>query len=94
MTGADLLYWRRKREQWHSLAERAPNDETADGLRQVFAPTARAIDGLERALAGLGLLEDALNLDIRRPQDYFDRLWNTGFRTSDLAAVGAQQESA
>lgn len=94
MTGADLLYWRRKREQWYSLAERAPNDETADWLHQVFAPTARAIDGLERALAGLGLLEDALNLDIRRPQDYFHRLWSTGFRTSDLAAVGTQQESA
>lgn len=94
MTGADLLYWRRKREQWYSLAERAPDDATADWLHQVFAPTAHAIDGLERALAGLGLLEDALNLDIRRPQDYFHRLWNTGFRTSDLAAVGAQQESA
>jgi hypothetical protein len=94
MTGADLLYWRRKREQWYSLAERAPNDDTADWLHQVFAPTARAIDGLERALAGLGLLEDALGLDLRRPQDYFHRLWSTSFRTSDLAAVGTQQENS
>ena len=85
MSGADLLYWRRKREQWHSIAERAPDDATADFLHEVFAPTARAIDGLERALAGLGLLEDALALDLRRPQDYFQRLWNLGFRAADLA---------
>ncbi len=57
LSGADLLYWRRKREQWASLAERAPDDATADYLHQVFAPTAQAIDGLEKALAGLGLLD-------------------------------------
>jgi hypothetical protein len=85
MSGADLLYWRRKREQWHSLAERAPDDATADYLHEVFAPTARAIDGLEKALAGLDLLDDALALDLRRPQDYFHRLWSIGFRASDLA---------
>ncbi|GAA0956700.1 hypothetical protein GCM10009550_42970 [Actinocorallia libanotica] len=50
MTGADLLYWRRKRDHWHSLAERAPTDEMADWLHQQFEPTRRAIDGLERAL--------------------------------------------
>jgi integrase len=85
MSGADLLYWQRKREQWHSIAERAPDDATADYLHQVFEPTARAIDGLEKALAGLGPLDDALALDLRRPQDYFQRLWNVGFRASDLA---------
>jgi hypothetical protein len=52
---------------------------------RVFAPTARAIDGLEKALAGLGLLDDAFAMDLRRPQDYFHRLWNIGFRTADLA---------
>jgi hypothetical protein len=92
MTGADLLYWRRKREQWHSLAERAPDDATANYLHGVFEPTGRAIDGLERALAGLGLLEDALALDMRRPQDYFHRLWATGFRSADLAAAGGADE--
>jgi len=91
MTGADLLYWRRKREQWQSLAERAPTDEMADWLHRQFEPTARAIAGLERALAGLGLLNDALALDLRRPQDYFHRLWTTAFRTSDLAAVGGTE---
>jgi integrase len=85
MSGADLLYWRRKREQWNSIAERAPDDATADYLHQVFEPTARALDGLEKALAGLGLLDDALALDLRRPQDYFQRLWNTAFRAADLA---------
>jgi len=42
LSGADLLYWRRKREQWASIAERAPDDATADYLHQVFEPTARA----------------------------------------------------
>ncbi|MGH8920610.1 MAG: tyrosine-type recombinase/integrase, partial [Actinomycetes bacterium] len=32
LSGADLLYWRRKREQWRSIAERAPDDATADYL--------------------------------------------------------------
>ena len=88
MSGADLLYWRRKQEQWRAIAERAPDDATADYLHQVFEPTARAIDGLEKALAGLGLLDQALTLDLRRPQDYFHRIWSTAFRAGDLAQVG------
>ncbi|MEU6964272.1 tyrosine-type recombinase/integrase [Streptomyces chrestomyceticus] len=87
MSGADLLYWRRKAQQWASLAERAPDDRTADYLHSVFEPTARAISGLEKALAGLGMVEDALALDLRRPQDYFDRMWTLAFKASDLAAV-------
>ncbi len=87
MSGADLLYWRRKREQWNSIAERAPDDATADYLHQVFAPTAAAIDGLEGALAGLGLLDQALALDLRRPQDYFQRIWSLGFRVADLTGT-------
>ena len=87
LSGADLLYWRRKREQWYSIAERAPDDATASWLHQVFAPTAAAIDGLEAALAGLGLLDDALALDLRRPQDYFQRVWNIGFRATQLGAA-------
>ncbi|MFI9366756.1 hypothetical protein ACIG5E_37790 [Kitasatospora sp. NPDC053057] len=86
MSGADLLYWRRKREQWRSLAERAPDDATADYLHQVFEPTSQAIDGLEKALAAIGLLDEALAMDLRRPQDYFQRLWSIVFRASDLAA--------
>ena len=89
MSGADLLYWRRKREQWNSIAERAPDDATADYLHQVFAPTAAAIDGLEGALAGLGLLDQALALDLRRPQDYFQRIWSLGFRVADLTGTSA-----
>jgi len=88
MSGADLLYWRRKQEQWRAIAERAPDDATADYLHQVFEPTARAIDGLEKALAGLGLLGQALALDLRRPQDYFHRIWSTAFRAGDLAGAG------
>lgn len=94
MSGADLLYWRRKQEQWRSIAERAPDDATADYLHQVFEPTARAITGLEKALASLGLLDQALSLDLRRPQDYFHRVWNTNFLTSSLAALSEQPERA
>jgi integrase len=85
LSGADLLYWQRKREQWRQLAEGAPDDTTAEYLHRHFEPTARAIDGLERALAGLGLLEQALALDLRKPQDYFRRVWSTAFRATDLA---------
>ena len=85
LSGADLLYWRRKREQWRLLAEGAPDDATADYLHRYFEPTARAIDGLEKALAGLGLLDDALALDLRKPQDYFHRVWSTAFRAAALA---------
>jgi integrase len=100
MSGADLLYWRRKREQWMSVAERAPDDATADYLHKVFEPTAAAIDGLEKALAALGLLQEALALDMRRPQDYFHRVWSTSFRARDLArshdhdGLATEEESA
>jgi len=91
LSGADLLYWRRKKEQRRSLAERAPTDEAADYLHSVFEPTARAIAGLEKALAGLGLLDEALTMDLRRPQDYFQRIWSTNFRASDLATLTDQE---
>jgi integrase len=92
LSGADLLYWRRKREQWYSIAERAPDDATAAWLHEVFAPTAAAIDGLEAALATLGLLDDALALDLRRPQDYFQRVWNIGFRATQLTSASADAD--
>jgi hypothetical protein len=94
MSGADLLYWRRKQEQWRSLAERAPTGEVADFLHKAFEPTARAIKGLERALSGVGLLDQALALDLRRPQDYFQRIWAVNFRASDLTALTSQEENA
>jgi integrase len=92
LSGADLLYWRRKREQWRLLAEGAPDDATADYLHRYFEPTARAIDGLEKALAGLGLLDDALALDLRKPQDYFHRVWSTAFRAADLTDAARDDE--
>ncbi|WP_338675993.1 hypothetical protein V1460_25730 [Streptomyces sp. SCSIO 30461] len=64
---------------------------TADYLHRYFEPTARAIDGLEKALAGLGLLDDALALDLRKPQDYFHRVWSTVFRATDLADAGTDE---
>jgi integrase len=87
LSGADLLYWQRKREQWRQLAEGAPDEATADYLHEYFEPTARAIDGLERALAALGLLDQAVALDMRKPQDYFQRVWSTAFHAHDLATA-------
>lgn len=84
LSGADLLYWRRKREQWRHMAEASPDDATAAYLHDYFEPTAKAIKGLESALASLGLLDQALALDMRKPQDYFDRIWSTGFLAHDL----------
>ncbi|MGW2306245.1 hypothetical protein [Streptomyces sp. NPDC001809] len=92
LSGADLLYWRRKAEQWRSIAENAPDDATADYLHTVFEPTAKAIQGLEEALAALGILDEALALDLRRPQDYFHRTWSTAFRARDLAALQAPDD--
>ncbi|WP_189765815.1 site-specific integrase [Streptomyces xanthochromogenes] len=90
MSGADLVYWHRKREQWRMLAERAPDSAAADYLHGLFDPTSRAIAGLEKALAAVGLLDEALALDLRRPQDYFGKVWTTAFRANDLAAAGEE----
>ena len=49
---------------------RSPNAAPDDCLHKVFEPTAAAIGGLEKALPSLGLLEDALALDLRRQQDH------------------------
>ena len=87
LSGADLLYWRRKREHWRLLAEGTPDDATADYLHDYFEPTARAIDGLEKALAGLGLLDEALAMDLRRPQDYYHRLWSLTLPAAKLATA-------
>ena len=73
--------------RWRLSADGAPDDTAADYLNRYFEPTARAIDGLEKALAGRGLLDDALALDLRKPQDYFHRVWSTAFGAADLAGV-------
>jgi len=33
------------------------------------------------------LLDEALQLDLRRPQDYFHRIWSTTFKATELAAL-------
>jgi hypothetical protein len=65
----------------------------AVGAKVPMHPTTRAIDGLETALAELGLLEQALALDYRRPQDYFHRIWSTAFRATELAQTAGHQPS-
>lgn len=68
-----------------------PDDATADYLNAYFEPTGRAIDGLEKTLVGLGLLDDALPPDLRKPQNYFNRVWSTAFRATDLADAGSNE---
>ena len=95
LSGADLLYWRRKQEQWRSIAERAPDEATANYLHDVFEPTARAIAGLEGALAGLGLLDEALSLGLRRPRTIsiaYGARWSTPAMTASGRA-GSQRLS-
>ncbi|MFD6935850.1 tyrosine-type recombinase/integrase [Streptomyces goshikiensis] len=94
LSGADLVYWHRKREQWRMIAEGAPDPKTADYLHDLFEPTALAISGLEKALAAVGLLDEALELDLRRPQDYFGRVWATAFRAQELARHQDEGEPA
>jgi hypothetical protein len=54
----------------------------ADAL--LFAVVDRAqVDDLFQAAPA------ALALDLRRPQDYFQRVWNIGFRATELASAGA-----
>ncbi|MGC9501828.1 hypothetical protein [Streptomyces sp. WG7] len=51
----------------------------------IGATTARAIDGLEKAMSAVGLLDEALAIDLRRPQGYFGRVWSTAFHAHELA---------
>lgn len=46
------------------------------------------------SIAALGILDEALTLDLRRPQDYFHRTWSTAFRARDLAALQASGPDA
>lgn len=85
LSGADLVYWKRKEQQWRLIAEGAPTEDSIGYLHSVFEPTSRAIRGLEGALASAGLLEDALNLDLRKPQDFFQKVWSVGFESRRLA---------
>ena len=48
-------------------------------------PPAPSTDSSERWPAS-GYLDQALALDLRKPQDYFRRVWSTAFRAADLAA--------
>ncbi|WP_394330862.1 DUF6262 family protein [Mycobacteroides abscessus] len=41
----------------------------------------------------MGLLEQALQLDLRRPQDYFRRVWSMNFPVAALAELDSTAES-
>ncbi|WP_276761772.1 tyrosine-type recombinase/integrase [Mycolicibacter arupensis] len=85
LTGADYAYWKRQEERWATYAENAPDDSSRSYVYSLFQSSSLAIAGLERALATLGLMEQAKNVDLRNPyQDFFDPIWNHGWRASDL----------
>ncbi len=67
---------------------RRPHPGARDYLYQAFEPSSQAIAGLEKALAAAGLLDQATQLDLCTPhQDFFDPIWRTGWRASDLAEL-------
>jgi integrase len=85
LTGADYAYWKRQEERWATYAENAPEESSRAYVYSLFQSSSLAIAGLERALSTLGLLEQAKNVDLRNPyQDFFDPIWNRGWRASDL----------
>jgi integrase len=94
VTGADYTYWKRKEEQWSIWAENAPNDETRTWFYGLFERSSQSIAGLEKALSELGLLEEALRIDLRSPhQDMFQPIWTYGWRAKDLAEIAALPDS-
>ncbi len=54
LSGPDLLYWRRKREQWRHLAEGAPDDATADYLHHTSSPPPVPSTGSRKRSLGSG----------------------------------------
>lgn len=86
LTGADYAYWKRQEERWATYAENAPDESSRTYIYKLFQNSSLAIAGLEKALSTVrGLLEQAKNVDLRNPyQDFFDPIWNRGWRASDL----------
>ena len=68
-----------------NLRRERTDDSSRAYVYGLFQSSSLAIAGLERALSTLGLLEQAKNIDLRNPyQDFFDPVWNHGWRASDL----------
>ncbi len=95
LTGADYAYWKRQEERWATYAENAPDESSRGYVYQLFQNSSMAIAGLEKALSTLGLLEQAKNVDLRNPyQDFFDPIWNRGWRASDLIDLTERDTTA
>ncbi|MCE7008102.1 hypothetical protein LWC34_35560 [Kibdelosporangium philippinense] len=39
------------------------------------------------------MLDEALALDLRRPQDYFHRIWSLSFRATELAETAVPSKT-
>ena len=84
LSGADLTYWQRKRQQWLRMIERAVDENTRSFLQSELEPLERALRGLELALGAVGLLDAAMAVDLRSPQDFFDPVWSLNFSVAEL----------
>jgi integrase len=92
LTGADYAYWKRQQERWSAMAEGAPDQSAREYIYEQFRRSSQALDGLEKALLALGLIDQANNLDLRSPhQDFFDPIWTHGWHASDLVQIGGGQ---
>ncbi|GLP79748.1 tyrosine-type recombinase/integrase [Mycobacterium antarcticum] len=95
LTGADYAYWKRQEERWATYAENAPDEPSRAYVYQLFQNSSTAIAGLETALSTLGLLEQAKTVDLRSPyQDFFDPIWNRGWRAKDLIDLTERNTTA
>jgi hypothetical protein len=74
----------RKREQWYSLAERAPDEATAAWLHQVFAPPPPRSTSWRPRWPGSVCSTRPSPWTCAARRDYFQRIWNTGFRAAEL----------
>ena len=95
LTGADYGYWKRQEQRWTAMAEGAPDQGARDYIYAVFETSSQALTGLEKALAALGLLDTAAELDLRSPsQDFFDPIWRHGWRAGDLVRLADSTDPA
>jgi len=91
LTGADYSYWKRQEERWAAMAEGAPDEAARDYIYQTFERSSTALAGLEKALLALGLLDNAKGIDLRNPhQDFFQPIWQKGWRAGDLIQIGTE----
>ncbi|MFG3244747.1 MULTISPECIES: hypothetical protein [unclassified Streptomyces] len=67
---------------------KAPEHCTGRLRRCRTAPASGQYDAHSRLRSSQSERDRTLALDLRKPQDYFHRVWSTAFRAADLADAG------